>query len=332
MVANVVLLACWIGLGWAPQSPVALSMVCLAQIRLQPLVDCSALNPSVNRYCGRSIAIASLHRKERILARPLLVGLGLNLRHASAVDTNQFGSFSGEQLRLDDAPTTCRRKAEAAMEALGLELGIASEGSFGPHPAVPMLPVGLEWMTFVDRRDDLVISENLLSRSTNYSSCQAADPAAIAGWLRQVGFPRHALMVRPLQPEMRDSGAWLAKGVHDPRQLAVLMAEAVQLSPVAQAWLETDMRAHCNPTRRAAIRQLAFRLVRKVASRCPACGAPGWGVVATVAGLPCGVCGLATRLVNDEVFGCVACSHQDSRPRRDGRRAADPMHCDHCNP
>ena len=163
-----------------------------------------------------------------------------------------------------------------------------------------------------------MISEQLISRSTNYSSCSGVDPEAIAGWLGQVGFPRHALMVRPMEGETSAVVGWLAKRVHDPAQLAWLMAEAVRLSPVRQAWLETDMRAHCNPTRRVAIRQLAFRLVRKVASECPACGAPGLG--------------LATRLVLGEVMGCAACSHTESRPRRDGREAADPMHCDDCNP
>jgi hypothetical protein len=272
----------------------------------------------LSRYSGREIALASLHRKERILLRPLRAGLGLTLRHASGVDTDRFGSFGGEQVRRDDARTTCLRKAEAALEALGLDLGIASEGSFGPHPSVPMLPVGHEWMTVVDRRDAFVISEQLISRSTNYSSCSGVDPEAIAGWLGQVGFPRHALMVRPMEGETSAVEGWLAKGVHDPAQLAWLMAEAVRLSPVRQAWLETDMRAHCNLTRRGAIRQLAFRLVRKMASECPACGAPGLG--------------LATRLVLGEVMGCTACSHTESRPRRDGREAADPMHCDDCNP
>ena len=276
--------------------------------------------------------MASLHGKERILVRPLRVGLGLSLRHACDVDTDRFGSFSGERPRHDDALTTCQHKAEAALEALGLELGIASEGSFGPHPAVPMLPVGHEWMTFVDRRDGLVISEQLMSCFTNYSSCQGDDPLVLGGWLRQVGFPRHALMIRPLEPEPSASLCWLAKGVRDPQQLAELMAEAVRLSPLRQAWLETDMRAHCNPTRRVAIRQLAFRLVRRVSSGCPACTAPGWGVVNTLPGLPCGTCGLATRLVVDEVLGCVACSHKESRPRRDGLRTADPRHCDYCNP
>ena len=256
-----------------------------------------------HRYVGLQIALPTRHGKQRVLARPLWHGLGLELQHASTVDTDTFGCFSGEIVRPADALNTCRMKAEAGMAALVLDLGIASEGAFGPHPAVPLLPVGREWMVFVDRCDDLVISEQLLSRTTNYSSCRASDPAAIAGWLKQVGFPSHALMVR----------------AHDPSSPAV-------------AWLETDMRAHCNPTRMAEIRRLAFRLVRRVASACPSCGAPGWGMVAQVAGLPCGSCGAATALVRLEQLGCVACAHRVHRPRRDGRIRADPAHCPSCNP
>jgi len=260
------------------------------------------------------------------------VGLGLNLHHASNIDTDKFGSFGGEQNRIDDALNTCRRKAEAALKALNLELGIASEGSFGPHPASPLLPVGHEWMTFVDQREGMVISEQLLSRSTNYSSCAGADPDELTGWLKQVGFPHHALMVRPLNPGASARGGWLAKGVQDPKQLARLMAEAVRRSPLRQAWLETDMRAHCNPTRRKAIRELAFRLVRRVASPCPACAAPGWGLLDRIAGLPCAACGLGTKMVKQEVMGCSVCGHRDHWPRRDGQQTASPMYCDYCNP
>ena len=287
---------------------------------------------SFNRYVGRRIGIASLHGKERILTRPLWVGLGLTLCHASAVDTDRFGSFGGETPRLADALSTCRRKAEAAMEALGLELGIANEGSFGPHPAVPMVPLGHEWMTFVDRRDGFVISEQMLSRSTNYSSCKGDDPEAISGWLQQVGFPRHALMVRPLDSEPSAGGGWLAKGVSNPQRLAEVMAEAVRRSPSRLAWLETDMRAHCNPTRMASIRQLSFRLVRRLRSQCPGCGSPGWGAIGSEAGLPCGWCGEPTALVRSEIHGCVVCDQRLELPRRDGRRSADPGHCLHCNP
>ncbi len=110
------------------------------------------------------------------------------------------------------------------------------------------------------------------------------------------------------------------------------MAVAVDRSPVGLAWLETDMRAHCNPIRMATIRRLAFRLVRRVATTCPACDAPGWGLVGTRVGLPCRACGLATELVHFEDFGCVACSHRQLRPRRDRLKAADPAHCPYCNP
>ena len=125
---------------------------------------------------------------------------------------------------------------------------------------------------------------------------------------------------------------WLAKGVHDPAQLADLMAAAAHRSPLGQAWLETDMRAHCNPTRMAAIRQLAFRLVRRVASACPACDSPGWGLVSRLPGLPCSSCGLSTELMRFEQLGCVSCDHTQLKPRRDGLISADPRHCPYCNP
>jgi len=284
------------------------------------------------RYAGRLIALATQHGKQQVLARPLRHGLGLTLRHAASVNTDRFGSFAGDQVRSADAPTTCRLKAEAALEALDLDLGIASEGSFGPHPAVPFLAIGQEWLTLVDRRDGFVISQPMLCSHTNFGSCAAADPEACASWLRQVAFPSHALMVRPHAGERADPLPWLAKGIHGAAELAQWMAVAVDLSPLGLAWLETDMRAHCNPTRMASIRRLAFRLVRRVGATCPACEAPGWGLVSTRAGLPCRACGLATELVQLEEFGCVACSHRRLLPRRDGLTAADPGHCPYCNP
>ena len=270
------------------------------------------------------IALATQHGKERVMAKPLWHGLGLTVRRAEQVDTDLFGSFSGEQQRPADALTTCRLKAEAGIEALGVDLGIASEGAFGPHPAVPLLPVGREWITFVDRPRKLVITEQLVSRFTNFRSCTGTDPEAIAVWLRGVGFPSHGLMVQPHGGDSSGNARWLAKGVHDPMRLAEVMAEAVQRSPLGLAHVETDMRAHCNPTRMASIRRLSFRLVRRVASRCPSCSAPGWGLVDTRVGLPCRWCGLATELVQLEVFGCAACGHTSEQPRRYCNNSANP--------
>jgi len=281
---------------------------------------------------GRDIAVATLHGKQRVLARPLRQGLGLRLVHASAVDTDQFGSFCGAQPRRLDAVLTAQRKAEAAMDALGLDLGIASEGSFGPHPSVPMLAAGAECLVIVDRRSGRLLVEHLLCTVTNYGAIAVANVAAAQGWLAQVGFPAHAVMVRPDQPPDVGFTPWLAKGVRQRSELEAWIACACAQSPLGQAWLETDMRAHCNPTRMASIRRLAFRLVRRLRQPCPACAAPGFGVVDAVSGLPCSACGLASGWVMQQVWGCDVCGHRAWRPRPDGLRAVDPMHCDYCNP
>lgn len=106
--------------------------LCRRGVPINPSFHPALINRSAgNRYAGRLIAMASLHGKERILARPLKRGLGLTLRHASSVDTDRFGSFDGQRPRQGDAPTTCQRKAMAALEALDLDLGIASEGRSG---------------------------------------------------------------------------------------------------------------------------------------------------------------------------------------------------------
>jgi len=281
---------------------------------------------------SRLIALATQHGKERVLARPFRWGLGLTLLRADQLDTDRFGSFSGEHARPADALSTCRMKAEAAMRLTGLELGLASEGAFGPHPAVPMLAVGQEWMVYIDGPRQLLIHEHGISPRTNYAARALRRGDDLGPWLRAVGFPSHGLMVRPHLPEGSAQASWLAKGIHEHGGLLQLLDQAAALSPEGLAWLETDMRAHCNPTRMASIRRLAFRLVRRVRSTCPACGTPGWGKVKAVAGLPCGACGLATPLELEEEWGCIRCDHRQRHPRRDQRRSADPMHCGWCNP
>jgi hypothetical protein len=44
------------------------------------------------------------------------------------------------------------------------------------------------------------------------------------------------------------------------------------------AFVETDMRAHRNPTRMRAIKRATLDLVRRFRSPCPVCAAPGFAV------------------------------------------------------
>jgi hypothetical protein len=281
------------------------------------------------------VALATRHGKERVIGPALRHGLGAHLLHVTSVDTDALGTFCGGVPRQGTALEACLAKAEAALAAGGTECAIASEGSFGPHPQLPLLPAGMECWVFVDRRRGLTISEQGLAPRTNFAHrlqrpvTPSESVPELTAWLTQIGFPRHRLIVRAHLAG--DTGS-VEKGVGCWDDLALAITRAAAVSSDGLALVETDMRAHCNPTRMAAIRRMTFRLVRRLARPCPACQSPGWGVVGQRPGLPCAACGSPTAVTRALIWGCGHCGHQDERPRPDGRRQADPGHCDWCNP
>lgn len=278
-------------------------------------------------YAGQRLCLTSLHGKEQALARPFALGLGASLV-VSRCDTDALGTFSGEVARLGDALSTCRRKALLGLKQSGLRLGLASEASFGPHPAVPLVPVGHELLLFIDLDRDLTVVERRIDWRTNYAQKRLDPGEDPAPWVRQIGFPSHGLLVRPAAAS---AGPW-HKDLTSAAALAEALATCRAVDPRGQVWLETDMRAHRNPTRMRAIRRLGVALARRLRTPCPSCASPGFGWVASEPGLPCGSCGSPTALAAAELWGCPSCAHRDRRRRRDGLAAADPGQCSWCNP
>ncbi len=284
-------------------------------------------------YAGQTLVLASKHGKQRALARPLRLALGLELRLAEGLDTDSLGTFSGEVERQGSASHTCRRKAELGLSVSGCDLAIASEGSFGPHPQIPWLPAGEEILVFLDARRDLLIQERRRGLRTNFDQRVVSAPEDLGPWPQQVGFPSHALIVRAHREAGSSTAATgLRKGLRSEPELQAAIRAAAACSSDGRALVETDMRADRNPTRMATIRALAFALVRRIGSPCPACGSPGWGVVESRGGLPCSWCRTPTPRLAAEILGCPACSHHLERPRPDGLLTADPQHCPRCNP
>ena len=268
-------------------------------------------------YRGEAVALATRHGKERALAPPLARRPGLIVQPV-AVDTDRFGTFTGSIARTGTPAQAALAKARAGMAASGLPLGLASEGSFGPHPWLPFGAGGVETIAFIDSVRSLELSLSAVSRRTNFAHHVITAGEDIAPFLARISFPSHALVVRG------PDGNMLATGVQDMAALSAL------------AWpgnrLETDMRAHLNPTRMAAIRALAGRLAARLATLCPACACPGFGQVDVMRGLPCSTCFQPTQSIIAIIHGCTACGHQQTRPRPDGVTAASPASCDWCNP
>lgn len=279
---------------------------------------------------GRRIALATMHGKESAIGPAVHRHLGAEIVVPAGLDTDAFGTFAGEVERTGTMGETALAKARAGMAAAGLRLGIASEGTYGPHPTVPFLTAGMELMVFVDDERGLTLFESLVDPAPKWETTAVGPDDDLAPILAAADLPRHALVVASRVPRVRGEG--IAKGLRDPAALTAAVRTAAAASADGTAIVTTDLRAHMNPTRMATLARLAEALCARLATPCPGCGAPGYGRLRDEPGLPCGWCGTPTRQSRGTLFGCAVCDRRDLRPRADGATSADPGACASCNP
>ena len=210
-----------------------------------------------------------------------------------------------------------------------MEYGLASEGSFGPHPLIPFLPCDHEILYFIDRKRDFHLHLSCISEKTNYRMEMLDSLEKLQQFAQAVQFASHGLILRP---DHRQSDGMLFKGIDSMDALEAAFREARHQSLNGQVWVETDMRAHLNPSRMAVIGELAEQMAQRLATPCPQCQTPGWGAVRAETGLECRWCGTKTELVKAEIFGCAKCAYEERTSRADGLTAADPGSCLFCNP
>ena len=273
------------------------------------------------------VALGTMHAKERALA-PAFARLSVSLIVPDRLDTDRFGTFNAETPRAGSMEEAARAKAIAAIKATGLPAGLASEGAYGPHPAIPFLAAGLEILLWRDAETGREIIERLGDDRPTYDHVEVEDIDQTAPLLTRVGFPDTALIVSAVGAEGRP----VAKGLTGMPALAAAIAAACRASPTGKAMVQTDMRAHMNPRRMAMIARMGRQMADRLACRCDACGAPGWGRLGTVPGLPCSWCGGPILLIAHELHGCTGCGTTRPVPRPDGRTEADPGECPACNP
>lgn len=282
----------------------------------------------VAELSGRQAALATMHGKERVIA-PALTVVGVKTLLVRGLDTDAFGTFTGEVPRIKSMRDTAIRKARAAMRLSGLDLGIASEGSFGPHPDLPLVSAGTELMVLVDERHNRIHSISRVFARTNHAHAEVTNIAEGTAFLRTIGFPEHAVIIRPGGVSERRPA--LAKGVSTPAAFDEKLMEALARGN-GVALVETDMRAHHNPTRMATIAELANCFAARLAQACPDCNGPGFGVSRPVPGLACVECGAPTLAIKATTTTCEHCHHKVTLPRSDGLEHADAACCVLCNP
>jgi len=253
--------------------------------------------------------------------------MGCQIMVEALFDTDQFGTFTREISRPGSQLEVARLKAVKGMELAGVDIGIASEGSFGPHPLIPFVPWNFEIVLLLDQKEKLEICGQSATFETNYAQESIATWQEAEYFARKAGFEKHWLVLRP-DNERHPS---LVKGINTWESLKEAVGWGIANSSTGKVFLETDMRAHANPTRMRNIQKAAKDLANKIKKHCPRCGTPGFSVTSVIRGLPCELCSQPTEEIKARVFACGRCGFaKDQRIPRSKRAPAGQ--CPYCNP
>lgn len=275
-------------------------------------------DPPFGPYRDQWIAVGTRHGKEHQLSAAFRDVLGAHLLTPDDLDTDQFGTFSGEIPRTTTQVAAARAKAQLAMAVTGLPLGLASEASYGT--------VHEEVLLFCDAELGIEVLTGYRTLEIPGYPHRVRDHDDIPEAL-MLGLPAQGLIARPAVPL---GAGGITKGIVDAGSLRTAIARAAAQSADRTAIVEPDLRAHHNPSRRRVLARLAGSLARRLATPCPACRVPGFGRVEAEPGLPCRSCGTPTARPAIEIHGCPACDHRARYPI--SPTAADPGDCPRCNP
>lgn len=274
-------------------------------------------------YKNELCVVASLHDKAKAIEPSFKEILGFQIEKAE-IDTDQLGTFTGE-IERKLAPLDCvREKCKRGLEFKKGIYGVASEASFGPHPEIPFISSHHEILFFMDLKRGFEVSVSNISLETNFNKKKISTIEELKAFADSAKFPTHALILRSAE------GGVIYKGIQDHFVLVESFEKAKEASKEKGVLVETDMRAHMNPSRMNVISQLAKELAYRLISLCPSCQTPGFGVVKRLGGLLCHECDTPTPLIAKKILGCCKCDHAVEKII--STEKADPQFCMFCNP
>jgi hypothetical protein len=281
-------------------------------------------------FNSRVAVLATMHHKEKVISPILEPELGIKVRVPENFNSDVFGTFTREVKRPVNQINAARLKAEKALKLTGETLGIASEGSFAPHPHFPYIYANREIVIFLDTENDLEIIGEAFSTETNFQHQVITNLLEAENFAKQVGFPEHGIVIWFEQPNKNHLE--IIKGINTFENLLSSVNFALDHSLECQVHLETDMRALYNPLRMQNIAKATHDLLNKLNSYCPNCSLPGFSITEKIPGLPCEICDQPTPLIRAVIYQCQKCGFSREKLFPHGKEFADPAQCIYCNP
>ncbi len=280
----------------------------------------------IQLFEGRKVVLLTKHKKEKVIKPLMEKETGCEVLVEKSFDTDTFGTFARDIARTKSQMETAKLKILKGMELTRTDIGIASEGSFGSHPFLP-IPWNIELVLLYDKKENFEIYGVSESGETNMDHLETDSFDEVKVFADKIGFPEHFLIIRP---DSSDS-EHIIKGINHFDWLEKAYEECMAISKTGKVFLETDMRAHANPTRMNNIKKATEDLIEKLKNLCPNCQAPGFIASDKEKGLPCELCGLPTNLVKKYISVCHKCKFKNEELYPNGTTAS-AQYCNHCNP
>lgn len=278
----------------------------------------------VNKYSydRKKGVIVTNHKKERVISPVFQQALGLECSViAPAFNTDSYGSFSGEVPRNRAPIETLRMKCLEGMEYSGAKIGIASEGSYGSHPAIPFLNASQEYMIFVDLEHHIEIIESDIFTDITVFEEHCNSKHELLKLLQNIDFPSQGVLIK------NSAGGLLSKSVKTINDISEIAENEWRAG--REIIIESDLRAMHNPKRMRTIEKLALKLVKRIKQLCPECETPGFGPIDRIPGAACSNCGKVSTRTLAIKYACKHCDYSESRVKK---LLIDPLHCNWCNP
>lgn len=298
----------------------------MAEHALFPIVY--GLNINNMRYFkNKSFSVATKHKKE-IVFSSVFPQLGLNYAATPEIDTDVLGTFTGEVERKHSPLETALHKAKLlASKINNVDFIIANEGSFGPHPFIPFVASDSEVILMYEVKADKYFYFHDISSETNFSEKEITSFNQLHEFLKKVQFPSHALIV---SAKLNDGKMHYEKAIQDEAVLKATVNKLLAESENGLVKVQTDMRAHLNPSRMNFIKQCAQKFVEELKNTCPQCNYPQFKIRRTERGLPCYICNNPTQSIKNYIYQCINCNYIETKNNQ--KEFEDPMYCEFCNP
>jgi hypothetical protein len=277
-------------------------------------------------FSKRNLLIVTIHNKNEVLSPLLETNLKVTCKGLKKFNTDSLGTFSGEIERKKSALDTVREKCLQALKIEGYDLAVATEGSFGNHPTLFFAAANEEFILLLDLKNNIEITERVLSLETNFKMAEIRSKEELFEFAKNVHFPSHAVIIK----NAKENWNKIEKGIQNFETLEAAFTEFTQHQK--SCFIETDMRAHMNPTRMKIIKEAGEKLIQKIKSTCPSCNYPGFGIVRAEAGLKCENCNMPTKSTSAHIYQCKHCDFESQKMFPNGKSTENPQFCDFCNP